>query len=161
MKTSKTILLTTVICLFAGIQVFSQSGDKKKRPTPEQLLTRLDANKDGSIVKDEVKNERFLKRFDKIDTNADGAITLEELKVSFEKRKGNRKGKGVGKNNDKQTPEMMFAKLDVNNDGRIDKDELITNERQSTNQRFEKMDVNSDGVISLEEFKKGFQKKRR
>ena len=58
------------------------SADKGKRPgghpSPEQLMGRLDANKDGKISKDEARGP-MSEDFDKLDVDKDGALTSEEL----------------------------------------------------------------------------------
>lgn len=45
---------------------------------PNNLFTRLDTNKDGNVVRDELP-ENQKRNFGKIDVNSDGAITREEL----------------------------------------------------------------------------------
>ncbi len=53
----------------------------------ERRFTRIDANKDGKIDKDEwLKKDS--ERFSKIDANADGSITKEEMKTFHKNKKG-------------------------------------------------------------------------
>ena len=146
MKTQKTTLIAVAICLFVGINAFSQDK-KRERPSPEQMFEKLDTNKDGKIVKDEIKNERLANRFDKMDADGDGGITLEELKSSFEKGKKGKENKLKG---GKVSSEKMFAKLDVNKDGVLVKEE-IKNEKLA--KRFDKIDADANGEVTVEEFK--------
>jgi outer membrane protein assembly factor BamB len=55
--------------------------DEFKMPTFDELLKKLDKNKDGAISRDEVKNTQFEDFFDSWDTNKDGKITREEWAV--------------------------------------------------------------------------------
>jgi len=54
-------------------------NNNHERPKPEDLVTKLDVNKDGKISKEEAKGP-LGEDFQTIDTNNDGFITLEELK---------------------------------------------------------------------------------
>ncbi|MGY5353795.1 EF-hand domain-containing protein [Wenyingzhuangia sp. IMCC45467] len=94
-------MIAVAICLFVGMNAFSQeekSKDKKKeRPTPEKMFAKLDKNEDGKLVKEEVEeNKRMKKGFDKMDTDADGGITLAEFKTFFEKAQKARKERSEG-----------------------------------------------------------------
>ena len=56
----------------------------ERRPTPEMIINRLDANKDGQLDVDEVP--LFLRpRFKDVDSDGDGIITLEEMKEAFKR----------------------------------------------------------------------------
>jgi Ca2+-binding EF-hand superfamily protein len=47
--------------------------------TPDQLLAKLDANKNGSVTNDEFRAPDLAK-FNRIDANRDGIATLEEMR---------------------------------------------------------------------------------
>lgn len=71
------------LLLIGGCNYISQAQDQpkkgpKKPPTFEELLKKMDTNKDGKLAKSEVKGP-LLNRFDKIDLNKDGYLTKEEL----------------------------------------------------------------------------------
>ena len=65
---------------FAG---YSPGGpdDEFKMPTFDELLKKLDKDKDGAISKDEVKNTQFEDFFEAYDTNKDGKITRDEWDI--------------------------------------------------------------------------------
>jgi hypothetical protein len=60
-----------------------------KRPAPEEVYKKLDANADGSVTLDEFKAgpragkdpDKAAEIYKKIDANADGSVTLEEFKA--------------------------------------------------------------------------------
>ena len=54
-------------------------GKNRERPQFADLLTRMDANKDGKLAITEM-NGRLKENFTEIDTNNDGFITEEEFK---------------------------------------------------------------------------------
>lgn len=56
-----------------------QGQERRKQPTPAELIKELDTDKDGQLSKTEVKGP-LKDDFSKIDTDKDGYITLEELK---------------------------------------------------------------------------------
>jgi hypothetical protein len=59
-------------------------GRRRQAFDPTFIIRRFDANRDGKVTKDEVKNSQFARAFDNIlrraDTNNDKALTLAELK---------------------------------------------------------------------------------
>jgi hypothetical protein len=59
-------------------------GRRRQAFDPTFIIRRFDANRDGKVTKDEVKNSQFARAFDGVlrraDANNDGALTLAELK---------------------------------------------------------------------------------
>jgi Ca2+-binding EF-hand superfamily protein len=83
-----------IVVAFVSIANFSfgqdrPQGERKTPPTYAQLLTDMDANKDGKLAQTEVKGP-LKDRFVKIDTNEDGLITEEEFKNAPRPQKGRR-----------------------------------------------------------------------
>lgn len=69
-----------------------RSGERGgERKTPEERFAEMDVNKDGKLVKEELKG-RMAENFARIDTNEDGSISLEELKKA--RPSGGRPGGG-------------------------------------------------------------------
>ena len=54
-------------------------GGQDQRPSAKDIISRMDANRDGKLSKDEVKGP-LADDFSKVDSNNDGYITEEELK---------------------------------------------------------------------------------
>lgn len=67
---------------------------RRRRVNPEFLMRRFDANRDGKLTKEEVKDSPFARVFDNIlrrgDSNNDKAISLAELKKLPEPNNANR-----------------------------------------------------------------------
>lgn len=86
-NTLKIAVTMLSIVLFASCKSTSDSegndSTSKKRqggqPSVTQLLSEMDANKDGKLSKDEVKGP-LANDFSKIDTDEDGFLSEEELK---------------------------------------------------------------------------------
>ena len=65
----------------------------RQRRTPAQMLTQLDANKDGRLAPSEVKGP-LKNRFNSIDTNKNGFLSLKELRAAPRpSRRGPRNGR--------------------------------------------------------------------
>lgn len=80
----KTIVLVFGLTLFVSASSFAQSEnreERKKPPTFEELLEKMDANEDGKLSKKEVKGP-LKDDFDTVDADEDGFITEEELKTA-------------------------------------------------------------------------------
>ena len=106
-------------------------------------FAQVDANSDGVITKEEAKG-RLLKHFDKIDTDKNGSISATEFSA-MEKM---HKGKDHKKGNKQQNYKQSFAKLDVNSDGVITKEEA----KGRLLKHFDKVDTDANGSITSAEF---------
>lgn len=71
-------------------------GPRGGRPSdPESFVKRMmtfDANEDGSLTKDEVKDDRLASLFERADVNSDGTVTKDELRGLHEKESANAGG---------------------------------------------------------------------
>jgi Ca2+-binding EF-hand superfamily protein len=105
---------------------------------PEQLFGRMDQNTDGKLTKEELgeRGQWLLQS----DANSDGEITKEEYQAALARIRG-QAARAFN-------PEQMFARMDQNGDGKLQKDEL----RGPRGERFDELDGDKDGAISKEEF---------
>ena len=138
-----------VIALIAAgaINVNAQESKKeehKKHPTFEQLLDKLDTNKDGKLSKAEAKGP-LSHLFDKIDADKNSFISKTELE-NAPKRK--HKGKGEKRHHgDRPTFEQLLDKLDTNKDSKLSKAEA----KGPLSHHFDKIDTDKNGFISKTE----------
>ena len=93
------------------------------------IFDEVDANGDGEITKEEADAARET-RFNAIDANADGAVDAEEL-VAYRLQ---------------QRAERRIARLDENNDGVLQIDEL-----PMRTPPFERFDLDENGVVTKTE----------
>ncbi|GAA3650546.1 EF-hand domain-containing protein [Flavivirga jejuensis] len=88
----KTVFLVGIVSFLFTLNANAQSSEgeqkDKKRPSIEELFTKMDANEDGKLSEKEIKGP-LKKDFAKIDTDEDGFITKEELEKA-PKPKGKR-----------------------------------------------------------------------
>jgi hypothetical protein len=129
-------------------------------PTAAQTAPgpRGDANGDGVITHDEAMAQADA-RFDRMDVNKDGKLTPDEMRPRGPMRGGDMPPPAAAAATDGTTPpapagagrgmmgERMFARLDTNGDGVIDRSEF----RAQAERRFEMMDTNKDGKIDAAE----------
>ncbi len=151
-----------------------RKGGKEDRPdrprrNPSALFKRMDKDGDGKISREEWRGpERLFKYLDK---NQDGVITLEEIhgvkdRPGRKEKKGHHLDKdGDGKVSQKeflQAHEALFKRLDKNQDGKLDREELRALRKfhhmrkkmkfkKKVDHFFRRMDKNGDGVISKDE----------
>ena len=95
-KVFRTTVFVFGVTVLMSSSAFAQSENKqnrKKPPTFEQLLKKMDANDDSMLSEKEVKGP-LKDHFETVDANEDGFITEEELKKAPRP-----KGKGKPKNN--------------------------------------------------------------
>lgn len=103
------------------------------------LFSDLDADGDGQLTEEEFAAAK-LAWLQKLDANGDGALSPEEAQAAIMER--------LSKAASRMT-EKMFRRLDANEDGLIDADELGS---MRSGRGFDHMDSDDDGMISEEEF---------
>jgi len=130
------------------------------------FVKEYDTNKDGFLSKDELP-ERFRHAFDKLDANKDGKLSQEELQKGFAHLQSRRRPSDfvltliqISDCDECCAEELQMVfdilhKLDKNNDGKIDAEELKAGREQLITQRvdgiFKELDTNKDGKISKDE----------
>jgi len=151
------------VFLAAALASASFMGIALVGPTAAQTAPapRGDANGDGVLTRDEAMAQADA-RFDRMDANKDGKLTPDEMRPH-----GRMGGPGTppppppadGAAPPPPPPpggpamgghgfgERMFARLDTNSDGVIDRNEF----RAQAAQRFDRMDTNKDGKIDAAE----------
>jgi len=135
-----------------------------------KFLVLFDSNKDGKVDQNEFK-KAATKRFKNIDKNANKIISQEELSSYLNQRRKNRRLKLLSKidsddNNSISLDEYIkfkqekakrrFKYIDANNDGKIEKSELLNHRRWYQTGRFakrlfNKLDLDNNGKISQNE----------
>lgn len=167
-------------CL-AGLVVLGSSAVFGEDPAPRErgerepgaLFERMDANKDGFIVADEV-GERGARMFERLktdaDKNEDGKISREEFDATMAQRRrpggegrpgaeGRPGQRPEGRPGMQFSPEAMLERMDANKDGKISKEEAPERMREG----FNRLDTNTDGFIDAAELKalaERFQQRR-
>lgn len=98
-KTLKFGLFVVALCSITFIN--AQERDGKRKPNPERIFKKLDADANGSIsleefkakrLKGENKAEQIEKRFAKMDADENGEVDMAEFKIALTRMKG-RKGR--------------------------------------------------------------------
>ncbi len=111
---------------------------------------QMDTNGDGFIDKAEIAAARDA-RFAESDTNGDGALDDAELAAQSQKRDADRKASS------KDRRAKMISRLDANNDGKLQKEEMGGGRMERMMSR---LDADGDGRISKEEASKMRSKMR-
>lgn len=92
-------LLVGSACLAGAAETTERSGERKGRPSREEMMKLMDTDGDGVISEAEKKAGR-LKR---LDTNGDGVLSAEE-EAAGKGRRGGKGGKGgKGRRNETET----------------------------------------------------------
>jgi Ca2+-binding EF-hand superfamily protein len=145
-----------------------EPGETAPTSTDELAATLMafDQNNDGKLTRAEVP-ERFQGLFDRADANKDGVLTPDELKQSAaaqpspSQARGRDEGDGGrdGREGRRGGPfggaDPLIGALDLNSDGRLSSDELAN--VPTVLRRF---DRNGDGVVMLDEIFVGFGRGR-
>lgn len=163
----------TILALVVGAASVCAQDAGKKKPGPkkdalpgpammvEQILERLDRNKDGKISKEEAANAPRIKdNFDRIDQNKDGLLDQSELRamarlLSPPGGLGMRPSPGGFGPGFRPDP-LDFDALDKNADGRLTKEELRGSRFADS---LDSIDANKDGKLDPKEWN-AFHKKK-
>ena len=125
----------------------------------DQLLARMDTNKDGKISRQEAKGP-LARNFDQYDTNKDGFLDKEELRrvarQFLTNQQRNPGGRPPGTTPAANEPD--FDALDRNADGRLTRDEL---KGTPFYDHFDEIDTNKDGKIDRKEFEAYLRKQKK
>jgi Ca2+-binding EF-hand superfamily protein len=128
----------------------------------ENMLQRMDTNKDGKISKEEAKGP-LANSFERFDQNKDGYLDRKELErvaeqfITAQRANAGKGGKKAGPQDGAQTRQNLvdFDSLDRNADGRLTREELKGTAYEAV---FDQIDTNKDGKIDKKEFEAYQQK---
>jgi hypothetical protein len=82
------IKVAALAALLSVTTAYAQGTDTAKTGAEPADYSKLDANGDGKVSKDEAMGDATLSaKFDELDKNKDGSLSTAELKASAEKRK--------------------------------------------------------------------------
>lgn len=121
-----------------------------------ELFERLDANHNGFITPDEVKDDSramFERLLRKSDANHDGKLSREEFLRSLVPSRSKRpvETKRPTDNPGADAVRYMLLKLDADKDSRIEKDEVPKQLRPTFGVLLERLDDNGDGQLDRRE----------
>ncbi len=121
-------------------------------PSPDKMLERFDANKDGSLQAAELP-ERMQQHIGDIDKSGDGVVSKDELAAHFEAKKAAFEAKKSERTKRfAERAKERFEKRDANKDGVLDQAEL--GERWS---KLSAADANGDQKLTADELKAAFE----
>ncbi|MDB4292153.1 EF-hand domain-containing protein [Maribacter sp.] len=92
-KRFRTAAIVFGATLFFANTSFAQSQNRegrKKPPTFEELIEKMDTDEDGKLSKDELKGP-LKDRFSKVDADEDGFITKEEFDNAPRPKRGSKR----------------------------------------------------------------------
>jgi EF hand len=121
-------------------------GHRFGPPTPEKMLERFDANKNGALEAAELP-ERMQEHIGEIDTSGDGVVSKDELAAHFKAKFAEHSAKFA------EHVKARFDKKDANHDGVLDQAEVGA-ERWA---RMSVADANGDQKLSPDELKSAFE----
>ena len=128
------------------LEEFKTYIGQKRSERRRQKFQAMDNNKDGQVTQDEYisyKQKRAESRFQNMDANKDGVVSKEEYDLRKSRWSGHHKhkhGHHGGKGG-------IFAKLDVNGDGQIPREESL----EAWTNWFKRIDTSNDQVVTEEE----------
>lgn len=151
----------------ADVKPDKKEGPNAQRPfDADRFLERFDKNKDGFIQREELP-ERLRYGFEQVDTNKDGKLSREELEKGFVYLQRQRRPADLvqvlvemsdADENSREELQYIYdhlRKIDKNNDGKFDADELKAAREKIVSDRvdeiFQDLDENKDGKISKDE----------
>jgi len=154
MKSAAIVSMIAVV-LTSGMQV-AQADPKDGEPA--DLFSRLDADGDGQVTRDEV-SEGKIRLFERLvrtaDKNGDGKLSEKEFAAGITPRRPERPlEKQAPSGESEQRFRMLVQKLDANGDGKIREDEVPEKLQAMFKKILPRADVNDDGAIDRRELER-------
>ena len=115
-------------------------------PTPEKMVERFDANKNGQLEAAELP-ERMQERIGDIDVSGDGVVSKDELSGHFKAKFAEHAAKFA------ERAKERFDKTDKNHDGALDQSEVGAEHWA----KLSAADANSDQKLTPDELKAAFE----
>lgn len=135
----KSTVLIAAIAAGLTLTALDVSAEGRGGPREKPEFSTLDTDGNGSITLEELENAGAA-RFAAMDTDGNGALSATELAAAQEAKMAERAA-------------MMIEKMDENDDGELQADEMKPRGRGDNAERmFDHMDENEDGAISQEEY---------
>ncbi len=121
-------------------------GEHHGPPSPEKMLERFDANKNGQLEAAELP-PRMQENIGEIDTSGDGVVTKDELAAHFKARFAEHQAKFA------EHAKARFDAKDTNHDGLLEQSEVGAEHWA----KLSVADANADQKLSPEELKAAFE----
>lgn len=157
-KTLLLLALSGAILPFTA-QAQSEGAPQKSkgghRPSPAELITRLDADQSDGISREEARDP-MVKHFNRIDSDSSGEISKAELETARDRMENNRKEK-KGQRGKKCASQLKNADTDSN--GNISKAEAEAAGLKRLVENFDKVDGDGDGEVTKQEMRAMQQRK--
>lgn len=136
-----------------------------KPPSPEEVIAKFDADRDGALSAKEHLNEVVEEasvRFARIDRDRDGRLSGKELDDAKARREAMATRNGNAKASPPpQRPQSLLPQADGDQDGMIDAAEFQAAARRQAGMRFRLGDRDRDGRLTLAEMEAGPPKGRK
>jgi Ca2+-binding EF-hand superfamily protein len=142
-KALNKIILVLAVLAFSVTHAQPLNGHLENRPNFDQLLEKMDANKDKMLSAAEVRGP-LKEHFKKVDKDGNAFITAEEFENAP-------KPKGKGKEKDRgERPNFaqLLERMDANEDQMLSAIEV----KGPLKEHFKKVDTDGNGFIDAKEF---------
>ncbi|APX99808.1 hypothetical protein [Lacinutrix venerupis] len=117
------------------------------QPDASEIFSKLDTDNDNKISAEEASQDqrgKISQDFEEIDSNDDGFIDIDELSDSLNSRSSRKKPKKIA-------PKKLIKQIDDNGDETLNELEVAAKDNRQLIKDFSKIDVNQDGELDLEE----------
>ena len=159
---SRVLLLAAVVTVACCLGSSTRAQDQPPAaPDAAQLFEQLDANKDGQLARDEVSPERrrlFERLLRTADKDGNGTLSKDEFVAGMAANPRPATGAAAPAGGqperprlERLNPDVLFARLDRNGDGKITRDELPQERREFLERVLARADRDGDQAITKQE----------